>query len=115
MLMKLVFLLHLTFSMQEDKTRKTMIIRDFAGRTERKKKLRRFRNDGLNNIFENRSWRLRLLRFLPRVINFYGFVTLDTSALLRTLLLALRKLFLLSMLVICRMLDRLLNDDIDGN
>jgi len=38
MLMKLIFLLHLTFSLQGDKTRKTKLIRDSAGSTERRKK-----------------------------------------------------------------------------
>jgi len=38
MLMKLIFLVHLTFSLQGDKTRKTKLIRDSAGSTERRKK-----------------------------------------------------------------------------
>ena len=113
--MKLIFLLHLTLSLQGDKTRKTKLILDSAGRTKRKNKISRLKNDGLNNIFKNRSWRLTLVGYLPSVINFYGLATFDTFALLKTLMFVLKKLFLLSMLVICRMLDSLLNDDINGN
>jgi len=115
MLMKLIFLLHLTFSLQGDKTMKSKIIPDSASSTKRQKKLRRLKDDGLNNIFRNRSWRSRLFGFLPQVINFYVLATVDTLPLLKTLLFVLRKLFLLSLLVICRMLDSLLNDDFNGN
>jgi hypothetical protein len=115
MLMKLIFLLHLTFSLQGDKTRKTRLILDSAGHPQMKKKIRRLKNDGLNNLFKNRSCRSRLFGFLPRVINFYGLATFDTLALLKTLLFVLKKLFLLSMLVICRIFGSLLNDDINGN
>ena len=113
--MKLIFLLHLTFSLQGDKTRKTKLILDSAGHTKRKKKIRRLKKEGLNDRYKKRSWRSRLFGFLPRVINFYGLSTFDTSTLLKTLLFVLKKLFLLSMLTICRMLDSLLNDDINGN
>lgn len=115
MLMKLIFLLHLTLSLQGDNTRKTKLILDSAGRTKRKRKLHRLKKDALNNLFRNRSWRSRLLGYLPPVINFYGLATFDTFALLKTLLFVLTKLFLLSMLVICRMLESFLNDDINGN
>ena len=113
--MKLIFLLHLTFSLQGDKTRKTKLVRDSAGRTKRKRKLHRLKKDALNNLLRNRSWRSRLLGYLPPVINFYGLATFNTFALLKILLFVLTKLFLLSMLVICRMLDSLLSDDINGN
>jgi hypothetical protein len=113
--MKLIFLLHFTLSLQIDKTRKTKLIRYSAGRTKRKKKLRRLKKDGLNNLFKNRSWRLRLLGFLHQAINFCGLATFDILVLLKTLLFVLRKLFLLSIPVICRMLDSLLNDDTNGN
>jgi len=55
------------------------------------------------------------LGFLPQVINFYGLATFDTLVLFKALLFVLKKLLLLSMLVICRMLDNLLSDDINGN
>lgn len=113
--MKLIFLLHLTFSVQGDKTRKTKLIRDSACRTKRKKKLCRLKNNGLNNLFKNRWCRSRLIGFLSWVINFSGLTEFDTLALLKTLLFVLRKLFLLSMLIICRMLDSLLNNDLYGN
>jgi len=115
MLMKLIFLLHLTFSLQGDKTRKTKLIRDSAGHTKRKKKLHRLKNDGLNKLSRNLSWRLRLLGFLPQVITFYGLTKFDTLVLFKALLFVLKKLLLLSKLVICRMLDRLLSDDINGD
>jgi hypothetical protein len=115
MLMKLIILLHLTFSMQGDKTMKSKIIPDSACSTKRKKKLRRLKDDGLNNVFRNRSWRSRLFRFLPQVLNFYVLATFDTLLLLKSLLFVLGKLFLLSILVICKILDILLNDDINGN
>src|SRR6476620_3502160 len=105
MLMKLIFLLHLTLSLQGDKTRKTKLILDSAGHPQSKKKIHRLMKDGLNNIFKNRSCRSRLFGFLPQVINFYGLANFDTLALLKTLLFVLKKLFLLSIPVICRVLD----------
>jgi hypothetical protein len=113
MLMKLVFLLHLTLSLEGVKKMNSKLIRGSVGHPQRKKKLHRLKKDGLNNLFRNRSCRSRLFRFLPRVINFYGIATFD-SALFKTLLFVL-KLFLLSVLVICKVLDSLLNDDINGN
>lgn len=113
--MKLILLLHLTLSLQGDKTRKTKFIRDSAGHPKRKKKLNKLKKDDLNNIFRNRSRRTILFGLFPRVINSYGLITFDTLALWNTILFILKKSFLFLMLIICRVLVSLLNHDPNGN
>ena len=115
MLMKLIFLLRLTLSLQEQRIRKTKPIRKSGG-PQRDKKLRRLKKSGRDNKFKNQSVGLgRLSRYLPPVIDFYEFPTFDTLALLSIVLILLKKLLLLSIIVICRVLDSLLNEDINGN
>ena len=115
MLVKIIFLLHLTLSVQGEKIWKTKPIRKSGG-IQRNKELRRPKKSGRNVIFRSQSLRVRrLFRYLPRVINFYGSATFDTSVLLTTLLFILKKFLLLLILAICRVIDSLLNEDISGN
>ena len=114
MLMKLLFLLHLTLSVQREKIWKTKPIRKSGG-IQRNKELRRPKKSGRNVIFRSQSLRIRrLFRYLPRVINFYGSATFDTWVLLTFLLFILKKFLLLLILAICRVIDSLLNEDISG-
>jgi hypothetical protein len=115
MLTKLIFLLHLTLSIQGVKIWKTKSTRKSRG-IYRNKKLHRPKKRGQNVIFTSQSLRLRrLFRYLPSVINFYGSATFDTSVLLTTLLFILKKFLLLLILAISRVIDSLLNEDINGN
>ena len=115
MLVKIIFLLHLTLSVQGEKIWKTKPIRKLGG-IQRNKELRRPKKGGRNVIFRSQSLRIRrLFRYLPRVINFYGSATFDTWVLLTFLLFILKKFLLLLILAICRVIDGLLNEDINGN
>jgi hypothetical protein len=115
MLLKLIFLLQLTLSLQKEKIKKSKPIRRYCG-PQRDKKLRRLKKGGRIHVSRNQSLGLkRLFGYLPRVFNFYGKTTFDTLALLTTVLFLLKKLLLLSILVICRVLESLLNQDFNGN
>ena len=115
MLIKLIFLLHLTLSVQGEKIWKTKLIRKSRG-IQRNKKLRSPKKSRQNAIFRSQSLRIRrLFRYLPRVIKFYGSATFDTWVLLTTLLFILKKFLLLLILAICRVIDSLLKEDINGN
>lgn len=115
MLLKLIFLLQVTLSLQKEKIKNSKPIRRYCG-PQRDIKLRRVKKGGRNHVSRNQSLELkRLFGYLPRVLNFYGQTTFDTLALLTTVLFLLKKLLLLSILVICRVLDSLLNQDVNGN
>jgi hypothetical protein len=115
MLKKLIFLLQLTLSLQKEKIKKSKPIRRYCG-PQRDKKLHRLKKGGRNQVSGNQSLGLkRLFGYLPRVLNFYGQTTIDTLALLTTVLFLLKKLLLLSILVIYRVLDSFLNQDFNEN
>lgn len=110
MLLKLIFLLQLTLLLQKEKIKKSRPIRKYVG-PQRDKILRRLKKGGRNQSLGIK----RLFGYLPRVINFYGQTTFDTLALLTTVLFLLKKLLLLSILIICRVLESLLDQDNNGN
>lgn len=115
MLLKLIFLLQWTLSLQKEKIKRSKPIRKHGG-PQRDKILHRLKKDSRNDRSRNSSLgQRRLFEYLPRVINFYGQTSLDTLALLTTILFLLKKLLLLSILAICRVLDSLLNEDVNGN
>ena len=110
MLLKLIFLLQLTLLLQKEKIKKSRPIRKYVG-PQRDKILRRLKKGGRNQSLGIK----RLFAYLPRVINFYGQTTFDTLALLTTVLFLLKKLLLLSILIIYRVLESLLDQDNNGN
>ncbi|MDN5846002.1 MAG: hypothetical protein L0H53_06985 [Candidatus Nitrosocosmicus sp.] len=113
--MKLKFLLQLTLLLQKERIKESKPIRKYGG-PQRDKILRRLKKGRRNDVFGNQSWGLiRLFGYLPRVINFYRQTIVNTLALLTTILFLLKKLLLLSILVICRVLDSLLSQDVNGN
>ena len=115
MLLKLIFLLQLTLLLQKEKIKKSKPIRKYVG-PQRDKILRRLKKGGRNDVSRNQSLGIkRLFGYLPRVINFYGQTTFDTLALLTTVLFLLKKLSLLSILIICRVLESLWDQDNNGN
>ena len=115
MLIKLILLLQLTLSLQGKKIKKTNPIRKYGG-PQRDKILRRLKEGRQNNVSRYKSLGIRrLFGYLPRVVNFYGEATFDTVALLTTILFLLKKLVLLSILLICKVLDSLLNANVNGN
>jgi hypothetical protein len=115
MLLKLIFLLQLTLLLQKEKIKKSRPVRKYGG-PQRDKILRRLKKVGRNHVSRNQSLGLkRLFGYLSRIINFYGQTTFDTLALLTTVLFLLKKLLLLSILVICRVLESLLNQDNNGS
>ncbi|HKX97743.1 MAG TPA: hypothetical protein VJL78_07925 [Candidatus Nitrosocosmicus sp.] len=80
------------------------------------KKLRMLKRNTSNNIFKNQSLGLKILfESLSCVLNFYRASPFDILALVTIALFLLKKLLLLSTLVICRILDNLLNGDMNGN
>ena len=115
MLTKLIFLLQSTLSLQTKKTKKKRPVRKSGGPL-RDKKLRMLKRNTSNNIFKNQSWGLKILfESLSCVLNFYRASPFDILALVTIALFLLKKLLLLSTLVICRILDNLLNGDMNGN
>src|SRR5688500_11558857 len=115
MLTKLIFLLQSTLSLQTKKAKKKRPVRKSGG-PRRDIKLRMLKRNTSNNIFNNQSLELRILfESLSRVINFYVAVPFDILALFTIVLFFLKKLLLLSTLIICRILDNLLNGDTNGN
>ena len=115
MLTKLIFLLQSTLSLQTKKTKKKRPVRKSGG-PQRDKKLRMLKRNTSNNIFKNQSLGLKILfESLSCVLNFYRASPFDILALFTIVLFLLKKLLLLSTLVICRLLDNLLNGDMNGN
>ncbi len=115
MLTKLIFLLHLTLSVQRVKIWKTKSTHRSRS-IYRNKKLHRPKKSGQNVIFKSQSLRVgRLFRYFPFVINFYGSATFDISVLLTTMLFILKKFLLLLILAISTVIDGLLSEDINGN
>src|SRR4029079_19058104 len=115
MLIKLLFLLHLTLSVQREKIWKTKPIRK-SGRIQRNQKPRRLKKSGRSVIVKSQSIRVRrLFGFLPFGINFYASATFDISVLFTGILFILKKFLILLILAICRIIASLLNDDVHGS
>jgi len=115
MLTKLVFLLQLTLSLQREKIKEIKPIRKF-GSPKRDKILRRLKKVSQNDVSRIKSLELRsLIGSLPRITNFYRNTAFDTLALFTLLLFLLKKLLLISILFICKVIDSLLNEEINGN
>lgn len=114
MLTKLLFSLHLTLSLQREKMKKIKPNRKFGG-PQRDKILRRLKKCSRKDVFRNQSLGLRrLFGSLSCVINFYGNTTFDTLTLFASVLLLLKKLLLISIFIICKVLDSLLKEEING-
>ena len=115
MLIKLIFLVQLTLSPQGEKEKKIRTIHKSGG-PQRDKILRRLKKGTRNDKFRKRTLRLRsLFESLLPVINFCRPAPFDTLVLITSVLFLLKKLLLLSILVICRILHNLMYEDINGN
>ena len=107
MLMKLL-LLQLTLSLQRKKTKKIRPVCKSGG-AQRDTILRRLKKSTKNSIYRNQSLRARsLFESLLRVINFYGTAPSDALVLSTSVLFLLKRLILLSILIICRILHSLM-------
>ncbi len=115
MLIKLIFLLQLTLSLQGEKSKKIRAVCKSGG-IQRGKIFRRLKKGSRIDIFRNKSLGLRsLFESILRVINFYKPAPFDTLVIFTSVLFLLKKSLLLSILVICKILHSLLNEDINGN
>ena len=115
MLIKLIFLVQLNLSPQGEKEKKIRTIHKSGG-PQRDKILRRLKKGTRNDIFRKRTLRLRgLFEFLLPVVNLCRPAPFDTLLLITSVLFLLKKLLLLSILVICRILHYLMYEDINGN
>ena len=115
MLVKLIFLLQVTMSLQGEKAKKIRAIRK-SGRIRRGKILHRLKKGPKIDKLRNKSLGLEgLFESLKRVRDFYRPTPFDTLALFTFVLFLLKKLLLLSILVICKILHSLIYEDINGN
>ncbi len=114
MLTKLLFSLQLTLSLQRERIKKIKPNRKFGG-PQRDKIERRLKKGSRKDVFRNQSLGLRrLFGFLSCVIICYGNTTFDTLTLFTSVLFLLKKLLLISIFIICKVLDSLLKEEING-
>ncbi|WP_144730420.1 hypothetical protein [Candidatus Nitrosocosmicus arcticus] len=114
MLTKLIFLLQLTLSLQRELIKGRKPIRKL-GHPKRGKILRRLKKVSRNDVSRIKLLELNsLFGSLPRVTNIYRGTAIDALALFTLLLFLLKKLLLISILFICRVIDSLLNEEING-
>lgn len=115
MLIKLIFLVQLNLSPQGVKEKKIRTIHKSGG-PQRDKILHRLKKGTRNDVFRKRTLRLRRLsEFLLPVVNFCRPAPFDAWVLITSVFFLLKKLLLLSILVICRILHNLIYEDINGN
>lgn len=115
MLINLIFLVQLNLSPQGEKEKKIRTIYKSGG-PQRDKILRRLKKGTRNDIFRKRALRLRsLFEFLLPVVNFCRPAPFDTWVLITSVFYLLKKVLLLSILVICRILHNIMYEDINGN
>lgn len=115
MLIKWIFLLHVTLSQPQEKIKKLKpvgkLVRD--NREKIRGELKGFRGD---NMVVDQWLRLRrLFKLILCLIDFHGNKTYDPLTLFTLSLLILRKLLLLSIFIICKLVDDLLDELIKGN
>ena len=115
MLTKLIFLLQVTLSLKQERIKELNPVGRLV-RSNREKIRRGFKGFSGDNMFMNQSLRLRMLFKLPLcIIDFHGTRTYDPMTVFTISLLLLKKLLLFSILIICKLLDDLLDDLIIGN
>ena len=115
MLTRLIFLFQVTFTLKQVKIKKLKPVRKLVCSNQEKVR-RGFKGFSRDKIVRNQSLRLRkLFRPLLCIIDFYRNTTFDGSALFTLVLLLLKKLLLISIFIICKLMDDLLDKVMNGN
>ena len=115
MLTKLIYLFQVTFSLKQVKIKKLKPIRKLV-RSNQEKVRRGFKGFSRDNVVKNQSLRLRkLFRTILCIIDFYGNTTFEGSSLFTLVLLLLKKLLLISIFIICKLMDNILDKVMNGN
>ena len=115
MLRKLIHLFQVTFSLKQVIIKKLKPVRKLVRRNQEKVR-RGFKGFSRDNVVRNQSLRLRkLLRTLLCITDFYRNTTFDGSVLFTLVLLLLKRLLLISIFIICKQMDDLLDEVMNGN
>ena len=115
MLKKLIYLFQVTFTLKQVKIKKVKPVRKLVCSNQEKVR-RGFKGFSRDNVVRNQSLRLRkLFRTILCIIDFCGNTTFEGSALFTLVLLLLKKLLLISIFIICKLMDDLLDKVMNGN
>ena len=113
--MKWIFLLQLTLSLRQEKKKELNPVGKLV-RSNREKIRRGFEGFSGDNVVINQWLRLRrLFKLLLYNIDFHGNKTYDPWTLFTLSLLLLKKLLIMAMFIICKLMDDLLDELINGN
>ena len=115
MLRRLIFSFQVIFTLKQVKIKKLKPIRKLVCSNQEKVR-HGFKGFSRDNVLRNQSLSLRkLFRPLLCSIDFYRNTTFDGSALFALVLLLLKKLLLISIFLICKLMDDLLDKVMNGN
>lgn len=115
MLRKWIFLLQVTLSVKQEKIRELNPVETLV-RSNREKIRRRVEGFRGDNIVVNKTVRLRrLFNLLFCILYFHRYKAYDPLTLFTLSIFLLKKLLLILIFIVCKLMDDLLNELLEGN